>query len=45
MNNEMVTIIVPVYNVEQYLDRWVESIVNYPYSLFQLFREVKRVSI
>ena len=31
MKNTAVTIIVPVYNVEQYLDRCVESIVNQTY--------------
>ena len=31
MNEELVSIIVPVYNVEKFLDRCVQSIVNLNY--------------
>jgi len=33
---ELITIIVPVYNVEQYLDRCIESIVNQTYSNLEI---------
>ena len=31
MNNPLISVIVPVYNVEKYLDRCVESIINQSY--------------
>lgn len=34
--NRLITIIVPVYNVEQYLDRCVESIVNQTYKNIEI---------
>ena len=36
MNNPLVTIVVPVYNVEQYLDRCIESIVNQTYNNIEI---------
>lgn len=34
--NELISIIVPVYNVEQYLDKCIESIVNQKYSNIEI---------
>ena len=36
MNNPLISIIVPVYNVEDYLDRCVESIVNQTYQNLEI---------
>lgn len=36
MNNPLVTIVIPVYNVEKYLDRCVESIVNQTYKKLEI---------
>lgn len=36
MNNELITIIVPVYNVEKYLDRCINSIVNQTYTNLEI---------
>lgn len=36
MNNPLVTFVVPVYNVEKYLDRCVESIVNQTYTNLEI---------
>lgn len=36
MNNPLVTVVVPVYNVEKYLDRCVESIVNQTYKKLEI---------
>ena len=36
MENQLVTIVVPVYNVEKYLDRCVESIVNQTYTNLEI---------
>lgn len=36
MNEELISVIVPVYNVEQYLDRCVRSIVNSDYKNLQI---------
>ncbi len=36
MNNPLVTIVVPVYNVEKYLNRCVESIVNQTYENLEI---------
>lgn len=36
MNNPLISIIAPVYNVEDYLDRCVESIVNQTYSNLEI---------
>ena len=35
-NNPLVSIIVPVYNVEQYLDECIQSIINQSYSNFEM---------
>ena len=31
MKNELVSIIIPIYNVEKYLDECIDSIVNQSY--------------
>lgn len=36
MNNPLVTIIVPVYNVEDYLERCIQSILNQTYEYFEI---------
>lgn len=36
MNNSLVTIVVPVYNVEKYLDRCIKSIVNQTYNNIEI---------
>lgn len=36
MNNPLVTVVVPVYNVEKYLDRCIESIVNQTYDNLEI---------
>ncbi|MCR5207202.1 MAG: glycosyltransferase [Eubacterium sp.] len=36
MNNPLITVIVPVYNVEKYLNRCVESIVNQTYKNLEI---------
>ncbi len=36
MNNPLISVIVPVYNVEKYLDRCVESIVNQTYKNLEI---------
>lgn len=36
MNNPLVTVVVPVYNVEKYLDRCIESIVNQTYKNLEI---------
>ena len=36
MDNELISIIVPVYNVEDYLERCVNSILNQTYSDFEI---------
>lgn len=36
MNNQLVTVVVPVYNVERYLDRCIESIVNQTYKNLEI---------
>ena len=36
MNNPLISVIVPVYNVEKYLDRCVESIVNQTYTNLEI---------
>lgn len=36
MKSELVSVIVPIYNVEQYLDKCVESILSQTYSHFEL---------
>lgn len=36
MNSPLISVIVPVYNVEQYLDRCVESIVNQTYKNLEI---------
>lgn len=36
MNNPLVTVVVPVYNVEKYLDRCVKSIVNQTYTNLEI---------
>ena len=35
-NNPLISVIVPVYNVENYLDRCVESIVNQTYTNLEI---------
>ncbi len=35
-NNDLISVIVPVYNVEKYLDRCVESIVNQTYTNLEI---------
>ena len=35
-NNHLISIIVPVYNVERYLDCCIESILNQTYKNFEL---------
>lgn len=37
MNNPLLTVIVPCYNVEQYLGKCVSSIVNQTYSNLEFF--------
>lgn len=34
--NELITIVVPVYNVENYLDKCVDSIVNQTYTNLEI---------
>ena len=34
--NELVSIIVPVYNVKEYLSECIESVINQSYSKFEL---------
>lgn len=36
MNNPLVTVVVPVYNVEKYLDRCIDSIVNQTYNNLEI---------
>lgn len=36
MNNPLVTVVVPVYNVEKYLDRCIDSIVNQTYKNLEI---------
>lgn len=36
MNDELITVIVPVYNTEKYVSKCIESILNQTYSNFQL---------
>ena len=36
MNNSLVTVVVPVYNVEKYLDRCIDSIVNQTYKNLEI---------
>lgn len=36
MSNSLVTVVVPIYNVEQYLDRCIESIVNQTYTNLEI---------
>lgn len=36
MSQPLVTVVVPIYNVEQYLDRCIESIINQTYSNLQI---------
>ncbi len=36
MNNELVSIIIPVYNVEKYLDKCLESVVNQSYKHIEI---------
>lgn len=36
MNNQLVTVVVPVYNVEKYLDRCIDSIVNQTYKNLEI---------
>ena len=36
MNKELISIVVPVYNVEKYLDKCVKSIINQTYDNLQI---------
>ena len=36
MNNKLVSVIVPVYKVERYLDRCINSLVNQSYSHIEI---------
>ena len=36
MNKELISVIVPVFNVEKYLERCVESIVNQTYKNLEI---------
>ena len=36
MNKELISIVVPVYNVEKYLDKCVKSIINQTYDYLQI---------
>ena len=36
MNNKLITVIVPVYNVEQYLNRCIDSIINQSYKNLEI---------
>ena len=36
MNKELISIVVPVYNVEKYLDKCVKSIINQTYDKWQI---------
>jgi len=36
MSNELISIIVPVYNVEQYLIKCVDSIINQTYTNIEI---------
>ncbi len=36
MDNELISVIVPVYNVENYLERCVDSVLNQTYSNFEI---------
>lgn len=36
MNNELISIIVPVYNVKPYLERCISSIVNQTYNNLEI---------
>ena len=35
-NNELISIIVPIYNVEQYLPKCIESIINQTYKNIEI---------
>ena len=36
MNNPLISIIVPIYNVEKYLDKCIDSIVNQTYKNLEI---------
>ena len=36
MKNELISIIVPVYNVEEYLDRCIQSVLNQSYKNIEI---------
>ena len=36
MNKDLISIIVPIYNVEQYLNRCIESLVNQTYTNLEI---------
>ena len=35
-NKDLITIVVPVYNVEKYLEKCIDSIINQTYKYFEL---------
>ena len=36
MDNSLVSIIIPIYNVEQYLDRCIKSVINQTYKNIEI---------